>query len=281
MIELVVSGVDQRWVEALSEKLFAAGAAGLQEDWLPGEAPAPRQPWDTDPAPPEPTHRVIRAWFDAPDRAAIERKVRRYGAVSWAEVEQRDWEAEFRAGFAPIHVTDGWVIAPPWDAPPGALVIEPGQGFGTGLHPSTRMALRLLLGAAPAAGGTALDVGCGSGVLALAAARLGLDAYGIDVEASAVRDAERNAALNHLVARFDATPLEQVPGRFDVVLANLHAELLLSLRAPLLDHTGLWLVQAGILADREAAVREAYAPALTLAGREVEGEWVALAWRRP
>jgi ribosomal protein L11 methyltransferase len=279
MVAVVVTGVSRDAVERVSATLFALGAAGLQEDWLPGEAPPPRQPWDTGPPAPAPDRVVLRAWIDGPDVAAIEAAVAGSGSVAWEEVEDRDWDAEWRAGFGPIEVAPGWVLAPPWDAPPGALIVEPGQGFGTGLHPSTRMALRGLL-ATGCTAGTALDIGCGSGVLAIAAARLGLRATGIDVEAGAVRDAERNAALNGVSCAFSTTTLEDVPGTFDVVLANLHAELLVALRDPIVGRTGEALVMAGILADRADGVVAAYAPRLRLVGTEREDEWVALRWAR-
>ncbi|MEQ1505454.1 MAG: 50S ribosomal protein L11 methyltransferase [Myxococcota bacterium] len=289
-VELALAGLPRIHLATASERLFAAGATGLQEDWLPGEAPAPRQPWDVGPAPPEPDRLVLRAWFDDPDRVAIERAVRTFGATAtWVDVVDTDWDAVWRAQFHPSEVGPGLIVAPPWDAPPGALVIEPGQGFGTGAHPTTLQALRALLALA---GGhrTALDVGCGSGILALAAARLGLDAVGIDVEPAAIRDADRNAAANGLIAAFSTTRIDEVvpldrsglvPGRFDLVLANLHAELVIALADQLDRVTGQTLILAGILADREAQVRAALDPrSLTLVHRDQDGEWVALGYRR-
>jgi ribosomal protein L11 methyltransferase len=290
VVALVISGVPRAALDRVSGLLFGAGALGLQEDWLPGQAPAPRQPWDQGPAAPEPDRILVRVWFEQPDRAALEALVGSFGDLRWEDVEDRDWDAEWRAGFGPVQVTDGWVIAPPWDAPPGALLIEPGQGFGTGLHPSTRMALRLMLPVAdPSRGGvqprhhplrTALDVGCGSGVLALACARLGLEARGIDVEETAIRDARHNAELNGLTAVFGTEPLDELRGTWDLVLANLHAELLIALRDALVARAGRVLVMAGILADREAAVRAAYEGALTATATEREEEWVAIRWER-
>lgn len=275
---LRVVGVPRRRLDELSGRLFALGATGLQEDWMEGQAPPPRQPWDPPGPDPEPDPLVVSAWFEDPDRAAIDAVVARYGSVAWEEVEDVDWEAQSRAGFPPLEVAPGFWLAPPWDAPPGALVIDPGRGFGTGHHPSTRTALRLLLRAPIQPGGTALDVGCGSGVLALAAERLGLRAIGIDVEEPAVRDAEANARLNGLIAQFSTTPLARVPGAFDVVLANLHAELVVALAAELIARTGGALIVAGVLADREPLVHAALGPRLRPVDREVEDEWVAIRW---
>jgi len=272
-------------VERLSGVLFALGAAGVQEDWLPGEAPPPRQPWDTGPPPPEPPERLLRAWFEDPDPAAVGAEVvdraggrMRPEALQWSPVREVDWEARFREGFAPIVVSPRLVVAPPWDAPEGAVVVEPGQGFGTGQHPTTRQALVALDALADAAR-TVLDVGCGSGVLALAAARLGLHARGIDVEAPAVEEARANATRNALQAEFSTTPLHEVREPADLVLANLYAELLVALAPDLARLTRHALVLAGILAEKEDAVRAAF-PGWAAASRAQDGEWVCLVLRR-
>lgn len=277
---LCVTGVARARFDELCGRLFAAGALGLSEDWMPGAAPPPRQPWDPPGVDLEPDPLVVRAWFTGADEPEIDAWASRYGGVAWEDVEERDWEAEARAAFAPIEVAPGWVVAPPWDAPPGALIIEPGSGFGTGQHASTRTALRLLIRVGVPQPATALDVGCGSGVLALAAARMGLAAHGIDVEAGAIRDAARNAELNGLRATFSLEPLAEIRKTFGVVLANLHAELLVTLAPDLVRRTEHALLLAGILADREEAVRAAFAPALRCVDRETEEEWVASTWVR-
>jgi ribosomal protein L11 methyltransferase len=122
-------------------------------------------------------------------------------------------------------------------------------------------------------------VGCGSGVLALAAAKLGLEARGTDVDEPSVRDAARNARANGLVATFDSTPVHELDEPADLVLANLHAELIVRLAPELIRLTGHWLVLAGVLADREPLVKRALAP-LELVHREQDGEWVSLRYRR-
>ncbi|MEZ4241876.1 MAG: hypothetical protein R3F59_38145, partial [Myxococcota bacterium] len=94
MDELALIGVSRADLELASATLFAEGALGLQEDWLPGEAPAPLQPWDRGPAPPEPDRVVLKAWFDAPDREAVAAAVARFAPeLRWGEVEEQDWEA--------------------------------------------------------------------------------------------------------------------------------------------------------------------------------------------
>ncbi len=280
---VVLSGLPHKRLEAVSELLFSLGATGLQEEYLPGEAPPPRQPWDTGKPAAEPEKRVVRAWFDEQDRATIERRLRPHLSgveLRWEEVEERDWEAEWRASFRPVVVSPRITVAPPWDAPEGALVIEPGQGFGTGDHPTTVQALRAVDALADGRR-TALDVGCGSGILALAAAKLGLRVRGIDVEEAAVRDAIRNAGYNGLEATFDTTPVAEVEEPAELVLANLHAELVERLAPHLVRLTGDVLVVAGILLDREQRVVDALEPALVPFHREVDDEWVCRWYRRP
>jgi ribosomal protein L11 methyltransferase len=257
-------------LEEAQELLFALGSSGVQED-------APRQVWDEGAA----SERVmIRAWFDAPDRAVIEVAVARFGAVAWKDVPDVDWSESWKAGFAPFEV-EGLVVAPPWDAPAGALVIEPGQGFGTGHHPTTRAVLGFLVELARAGGiATVLDVGCGSGILALAAAKLGLRARGIDIEPESVAEARANAARNGLEATFSTDAIAQLAEPADLVLANLHTEVLVELAPDLARLTRGRLVVGGILSDREARARAALDPLLELEDRRATERWVALRYRR-
>jgi ribosomal protein L11 methyltransferase len=272
--------------ELAQDILNDLGASGTQEDFVPGEAPPPRQPWDDGPPPPPPARLQVKAWFEAPDRDAvvadfIRRLGRnRYGVLcSWVDVADQDWDASWKAGFPPIVVSDRLAVVPPWDVPerPGVVIIEPGQGFGTGQHETTLQALTLLDRYSEGLS-SALDVGCGSGVLALAAARLGLSAAGLDNDPVAVEDARRNGVRNGLdVPFFVGTAVDGQPA--DIVLANLFAEVLVAERDALLLLTRHTLILAGILADREERVRAAFDAEATLVERLVDGEWVALVYR--
>lgn len=275
--------------EAATAAMVAVGSAGVQEDHLPGEAPPPRQPWDTGPPPPQPKRVLLRGWWEDPNEAQVLARLAHLAveqAPEWADVVEQDWETAWQTGFEPL-TFGSLVVAPPWSARPGDLIIEPGQGFGTGQHPTTRAALAALValveGGAPGANGplrTALDVGCGSGILALAAAKLGLEASGIDNDPVAVRDADAQAALNGLSLPFSTTPVEALTEPADIVLANLFAEVLAALREPLVRLTGRHLILAGILVEREHTVRAAFDPLLPLAERVVDGEWVCLRYER-
>lgn len=275
--ELQVVGLPRKRLKAVSHALFALGCAGVQEDHLPGEAPPPRQPWDTGPPPPPTERLLLRAWFEDTGHTAIERELGHLGCeLVWHEVVDEDWSTSWQAHFQPLTV-GRFVIAPPWDAPEGALIIQPGQGFGTGQHPTTRQILEQLPEVA-VAGERCLDIGCGSGILALAAARLGLVCEGIDVEPEAIEDAKANADRNGLEATFSTTPIDAMPSPAPLVLANLHAELVARLAVDLVRLTARDLLVAGVLADREPIVREALA-ALELVARRQDDEWVALHYR--
>jgi ribosomal protein L11 methyltransferase len=166
------------------------------------------------------------------------------------------------------------------------LNLDPGMAFGTGLHPTTRLCLAALEGLADARGSfdgaRILDVGCGSGILSIAAARLGARAVvALDVDPIAVEATIANARRNRLAGRIETRQgsLPSGAGPFDLVLANLIASLLVEL-APLLAgelRAGGTLLASGIFIDREAAVVEAFeAAGLETVARRQEGDWVAL-----
>jgi ribosomal protein L11 methyltransferase len=265
--------------------LVEAGASGAQEDWLPGEAPPPRQPWDRGAPAPLPARAVVRGWFEDPDVAAVDALAAALlagdphaGGPEWEEVAEVDWEAEWRASVRPIQASPRIVVAPPWEAPDGAVIIEPGQGFGTGDHPTTRLALAAIDRLADEVS-TVLDVGCGSGVLAIAAARLGCAARGVDVDPAAVADSRANAARNGLDLPFDTTPVDELVGQWELVVANVHAEVLVVLADALIARTGRWLVLGGVLADRESLVTDRFDERLERVHREQAGDWVGLVYR--
>jgi ribosomal protein L11 methyltransferase len=153
------------------------------------------------------------------------RFMRAFGELSAVDVEA-GWEDRWREFHRPVQVGELW-IGQPWQAPPTggvAVVIDPGRAFGTGAHPSTRLCLELLQRDGV---GSCLDVGCGSGVIAIAAVKLGFEpVFAVDVDEHAVETTLRNAAANSVSVqafRADASA-DQLPAA-DVVVANLTHEL--------------------------------------------------------
>lgn len=201
----------------------------------------------------------------------------------WEQVPDRDWHERWRAGLTPVHA-GRWTVTPSWLATgeDDELVIDPGQAFGTGHHETT-LACLAALGAVDLAGRTLLDVGTGTGVLAIAAARAGAHATGVDTDPLAVEAATANAGRNDVAVEVLAGDIDLIAGRrFDVVVANLDSDTLQSvagqLQAALADD-GL-LLGSGVSNERADEV----AATLRAAGLDVEpatgGEWSLLRGRR-
>ena len=204
--------------------------------------------------------------------------------VSRALADGQDWAARSQAHLTRVRVGE-ITIAPPWDAapPPGGVlvIVLPSTGFGTGHHQTTRLCLGLLQ-QTPIAGRRVLDLGTGSGVLALAAWRLGAaEVEALDYDADAIANARENLRLNAatgaITLRRADLAVDPVAAA-DVVVANLtgaaacrHAAIITGLVRPV----GV-LILSGILADELGAVRSAFSGALTITGEAAEDEWRAL-----
>ncbi len=219
--------------------------------------------------------------------------LRPIGELRTRFVDEADWAEAWKDHFPVLRVGRRIVVKPTWrahDAAPGEVVLDldPGMAFGTGLHPTTRLCLAALENVADRRRlGLVLDVGCGSGILSIAAARLGagsvvgLDVDPIAVEATAA-NVERNGLANVISVRRGSVPTGGPPS--DVVLANLIASVLVELAAPLADEVapGGTLIASGIFRDREAEVVAALeARGLHARNRLDEGDWVALELARP
>ncbi len=200
--------------------------------------------------------------------------------VSGTEVRD-DWEERWKAFHRPVLVGGRVYVRPPWEQPASAeidIVIDPGRAFGTGAHATTRLCLELLLDVQP--GGSVVDLGCGSGVLAIAAARLGFGpVVALDADRLAVEATERNAAANSValdrVGR--ANLREQAPPAADLVLANLMRPLLLRV-AQLMAAPPAALIVSGLLDHEADEVAAAFAP-LREVRRVSDQGWSALLLR--
>ena len=269
--------------EGMSADLMDLGAVGTQEDSPAGEVRQFRQPWDRGPGPAASARVLLRAWFPAEDAPVLREVIppllpASASAPRWSEIGEEDWGESWKQSFHRIAIDDRLGVAPPWEAQPGDVIIEPGMAFGTGEHPTTRAILTAIARLARP-GGACLDVGTGSGVLALAAARLGMRAWGVDNDPDAVRTAVAAAALNALDVRFDDTPLDEIPGTYDLVVANLYAEVLAELAPALISRCAGHLALAGILADRAHLVTRAFR-GLRLVEQRQDGDWVSLVYAR-
>ena len=196
-------------------------------------------------------------------------------------VDDRDWVRLSQDQFAPIRISPRLWIVPSWHTPPDSralnIVLDPGLAFGTGTHPSTRLCLRWLESHVHG-GDTIVDFGCGSGILAIAALKLGAaSAWGIDIDEQALLAARRNAMQNRVEAQFvDAADASAEPAQ--LVVANILANPLIVL-APLLARltvSGGRIALSGILAEQADEVRAAYLNWFAMDGIEHEEGWTML-----
>jgi ribosomal protein L11 methyltransferase len=216
--------------------------------------------------------------------------LRPIGELRTRVVHEEDWAEAWKAHFPVLRVGRRLVIRPTWRrhrSEPGdvVLALDPGMAFGTGLHPTTRLCLALVEDLADRRlidGARVLDVGCGSGILGIAAARLGAaSVLGVDPDPIAIEATVANARRNRLARRVRGRQgsLPSREGPFGVVLANLIASLLVELAPLLRDELvpGGTIVASGIFVDREDEVTRAFeSVGLRVAGRRAEGDWVAL-----
>ena len=298
-LELAVE-VDLEAVEAVSEILSRVAPGGVSVEpafELIDEGLSAR----IDPARPA----VVRAYVPARDPGAAERAaaeadrdlghlrvfgLRPIGPVRTRLVDEADWADAWKAHFPVMRIGRRLVIRPSWRrhrARAGDLILtlDPGMAFGTGLHPTTRLCLLGLEDLADRGtltGARVLDVGCGSGILSIAAARLGAaSVLGVDVDPIAIEATVANARRNRLLRRISARQGSVPVGEpaFDLVLANLIASVLIDLAVDLAAtvRPGGSLLASGIFVDREAEVVGAFRGAgLEVHRRLADSDWVAL-----
>jgi ribosomal protein L11 methyltransferase len=195
-------------------------------------------------------------------------------------LEDQDWVRLTQSQFAPVEVTSDFWIVPTWHEPPAQarqiIRLDPGLAFGTGTHPTTRMCLRWI-----AQKGVqeqrVLDYGCGSGILAIGAAKYGAtDIDAVDIDEAAVTATELNAVANHVVLR--AGLPDKAQGQYQTVLANILATPLRVLAPLLCAHVaaGGSLVLAGILERQADELKAAYAPWILLEVSDTQDGWILM-----
>ena len=281
---------DADHAEALSDNLFGQGAISVTIEDADAGTAAETPQFGEPGSPAAPLWRKSRvvALFDPTDdiaariaRATAELGLDDLPEPEMGEVDEQDWVRLTQAQFEPIRINDRLWIVPSWHAAPDPaainLVLDPGLAFGTGSHPTTRLCLDWLCREIHG-GERVLDYGCGSGILGLAAAKLGAaDVLGIDIDEQALQSAAANAATNQVQLRL-AHSSEALTARFDIVVANILTNPL-RLLAPLLSGRvapGGRLALAGVLAEQADLVIEAYAPFIALRiGDSLDG-WVRL-----
>jgi ribosomal protein L11 methyltransferase len=289
MFELRLLAPEDR-VEALSEALDALDALSVSvedadaqtdaEHALFGEPgmPPPKEGWQRS--------RVL-ALFPAEDvarEAALLLQAQDFFGgcelLGISQVPEQDWVRLTQSQFAPVEITPQFWIVPTWHEPPAGaqqvIRLDPGLAFGTGTHPTTRMCLRWIARHAPA-GKRVLDYGCGSGILAIGAAKYAAaNVDAVDIDQAAVQATLANAQANSVTLRAGLPDLAQ--GLYQVVLANILAVPLKMLAPLLCAHVerGGSLVLAGILERQADELKAAYAPHARLEVSDTEDGWILM-----
>ena len=287
----LVVELDAHKAERLSDALLAAGALSVELADAESGTPRERALYD------EPGE--VRAWRrialtalfagDADPRAALRSACAAcevdVSAHALRRIEDDDWVRRSQDQFRPVRISERLWIVPSWHAPPDPdainLVLDPGLAFGTGTHPTTRLCL-LWLARKVEGGESVIDYGCGSGILAIAALKLGArSAVGVDIEPEAVQIARSNARRNGVDAAFleagEAGGLSA-----DLVVANILTNPLRML-APVLARIcrpGGRLALSGILTAQEHEIRDAYRSWFALDERDVDEDWLCLSGTR-
>jgi ribosomal protein L11 methyltransferase len=205
--------------------------------------------------------------------------------LSIAAVPDQDWVRLTQSQFAPVEITPEFWIVPTWHEPPAQareiIRLDPGLAFGTGTHPTTRMCLRWIA-THQVKGQRVLDYGCGSGILAIGAAKFGATSIdAVDIDEAAVGATQLNAQANEVSLNSGLPDLAL--GTYQTVLANILATPLKVLAPLLCQHVeaGGNLVLAGILDRQEQELIQAYAPFLNLQVADREDGWILMTAQRP
>jgi len=283
-VETVSDALDA--LDALSVSVEDADAQTDAEQALFGEPgmPPPKEGWQRS--------RVIALFPDeaSADEAAKLLQLQDFFAdcrlLGLAKVPDEDWVRLTQSQFSPVEITPEFWIVPTWHEPPAqarqVIRLDPGLAFGTGTHPTTRMCLRWIARRpATAALGRVLDYGCGSGILAIGAAKHGAQSIdAVDIDEAAVQSTHLNAEANGVA--LNAGLPDKAQGVYDTVLANILATPLKVLAPLLCAHVaaGGSLVLAGILERQADELKAAYAPWLQLSVADSEDGWILMTAQR-
>jgi ribosomal protein L11 methyltransferase len=301
VVELILL-VPAHGVDVVSDALMEMGAAAVSVEDADADTPD-ENPLFGEPGMPSARAESVPGWQRSVLKALFEdESAARSACVGLLEleaadgvhvqgvhkVEDQDWVRVTQSQFAPVEITPTFWIVPSWHEIPAAaqhvIRLDPGLAFGTGTHPTTRMCLRWIAQNNNRGSGweRVLDYGCGSGILAIAAAMHGAQAVdAVDIDPAAVESSAQNAVANGITLNCGLPDAAQ--GEYPLVLANILSAPL-KLLAPLLcGHvaSGGHLVLAGILERQSAELQAAYAPWASLEVSDVEDGWVLMSARQP
>jgi len=212
--------------------------------------------------------------------------------IKTTSIPEQDWSENWKRFFKPVQVTPKFVVKPPWSKirlkrRQIPIDITPGMAFGTGTHATTILCIRALEERLKKKGLSVLDVGTGSGILSIIAAKLGAkEVWGIDIDGVAVENARENVEKNHVsdIVRIRKGSLGDLERKFDIVVANIDLKSLRRMKKPLLRHLKNkgFLILSGILEGEKEKLHEYYLETglLRWIKETQEGEWVCLTFKK-
>lgn len=294
MFELILH-CPQDSVESISDALEALDALSVSVEDADAQTPAEQALFGEPGTEPEQqawNRSIITALFKEEAQAqgawkllAVQDFAAGSSLAELKQVPEADWVSLTQSQFQPVEITPEFWIVPSWHEVPAqarvTIELDPGMAFGTGTHPTTRMCLRWLAKQAEKAGSlnaaSVLDYGCGSGILAIAAAKFGAQTVdAVDIDEAAITATIANAETNRVSLR-SGTP-EIIKPEYNIVLANILANPLQVLAPLLCSHVaaGGHLVLAGILDRQAELLQQAYAPWVQLSVTDSEDGWILM-----
>jgi len=212
--------------------------------------------------------------------------------IKTASIPEQDWGENWKRFFKPVQVTSKFVVRPPWSKirlKRGQIAIDitPGMAFGTGTHATTILCIQALEEKLRKRGLSVLDVGTGSGILSIIAAKLGAkEVWGIDIDGVAVEIARENVEKNHVsnIVKIRKGSIGVLEKKFDAVVANIDLKSLRRMKRPLLNHLNNqgFLILSGIMEEEKERIRQHFMETgfLKLSKVTQEGEWVCLTFKK-
>jgi ribosomal protein L11 methyltransferase len=212
--------------------------------------------------------------------------------IKTASLAEQDWSENWKRFFKPVQVTPRFVVKPPWSKirlkrGQSSIDIVPGMAFGTGTHATTLLSIEALEGRLKKKGLSVLDVGTGSGILSIIAAKLGAkEVWGIDIDGVALENARENVEKNRVsaIVKTRKGSIGDLHKKFDVVVANIDLKSLRRMRKPLLNHLKKrgFLILSGILEQEKERIRLHYLETKLLRWIKTtqKGEWICLTFSK-